>query len=128
MSLPYIECGVDLPFFLEYVREDRTRPGAAGACSAGRFEEAVPVRSFHWAKGAAHFPRAVVVVDHVGPMWGSSPGWNVADEPLTVREIWTTVTDEHDSDASYAAIRDYIRTRRLAGQPEPPPGQIRARR
>jgi hypothetical protein len=52
----------------------------------------------------------------------------LADEPLTVWEIWTTVTDEHDSDASYAAIRDYIRTRRLAGQPEPPPGQIRARR
>ena len=31
------------------------------------------------------------------------------------------MTDEHDSDASYAAIRDYIRTRRLAGQLGPPP-------
>jgi hypothetical protein len=41
----------------------------------------------------------------------------LAGEPLTIWEIWTTVTDEHDSDASYAAIRDYIRTRRLAGQP-----------
>ena len=40
----------------------------------------------------------------------------LADEPLTIWEIWTTVTDEHDSDASYAAIRDYIRSRRLAGQ------------
>jgi hypothetical protein len=40
----------------------------------------------------------------------------LAGEPLTVWEIWTTVTDQHDSDASYAAIRDYIRTRRLAGQ------------
>ena len=48
----------------------------------------------------------------------------LADEPLTIWEIWTTVTDEHDSDASYAAIRDYIRSRRLAGQPGPPPGQI----
>jgi hypothetical protein len=48
----------------------------------------------------------------------------LAGEPLTVWEIWTTVTDEHDSDASYAAIRDYIRTRRLAGQLGPPPGQI----
>jgi Resolvase, N terminal domain len=45
-----------------------------------------------------------------------------AREPLTIWEIWTTVTDEHDSDASYAAIRDYIRTRRLAGQPGPPTG------
>jgi hypothetical protein len=40
----------------------------------------------------------------------------LAEEPSTVWEIWTTVTDEHDSDASYAAIRDYIRSRRLAGQ------------
>ena len=40
----------------------------------------------------------------------------LAGEPLTIWEIWTTVTDEHDSDASYAAIRDYIRSRRLAGQ------------
>jgi hypothetical protein len=38
----------------------------------------------------------------------------LACEPLTVWEIWTTVTDEHDSDASYAAVRDYIRNRRLA--------------
>jgi hypothetical protein len=37
----------------------------------------------------------------------------LAGQPLTVWEIWTTVTDEHDSDASYAAVRDYIRTRRL---------------
>jgi hypothetical protein len=37
-------------------------------------------------------------------------------QPLTVWEIWTTVTDQHNSDASYAAIRDYIRSRRLAGQ------------
>ena len=40
----------------------------------------------------------------------------LAGEPLTVWEIWTAVTDEHDSDASYAAVRDYIRGRRLAGQ------------
>ncbi len=52
----------------------------------------------------------------------------LADQPLTIWEIWTTVTDEHDSDASYAAIRDYIRTRRRARQPGPPPGQIAARR
>lgn len=52
----------------------------------------------------------------------------LAGEPLTIWEIWTTVTDEHDSDASYAAVRDYIRTRRLAGQPGLPPGQITTRR
>jgi hypothetical protein len=40
----------------------------------------------------------------------------LAGEPLTIWEIWTTVTDQHDSDASYAAVRDYIRRRRLAGQ------------
>jgi hypothetical protein len=44
----------------------------------------------------------------------------LAGEPLTIWEIWITVTDEHDSDASYAAIRDYIRSRRLAGQSGPP--------
>ncbi len=32
----------------------------------------------------------------------------------TIWEIWNTVTDENDSDVSYAAIRDYIRSRGLA--------------
>jgi hypothetical protein len=41
----------------------------------------------------------------------------LAGEPLTVWDIWTTVTDQHDSDASYAAIRDYIRSRR-PGHPD----------
>ncbi len=52
----------------------------------------------------------------------------LAGEPCTIWEIWTTVTDEHGSDALYAAIRDYIRTRRLARQPGPPPDQAIARR
>jgi hypothetical protein len=50
----------------------------------------------------------------------------LAGEPLTVWEIWSTVTDQHDSDAFYAAIRDYIRSRRLArqfGSPLPGPGR-----
>ena len=51
----------------------------------------------------------------------------LAGEPGTIWEIWTTVTDQHDSDASYAAVRDYIRTRRLASQPGLPPGQAGAR-
>jgi hypothetical protein len=47
----------------------------------------------------------------------------LADEPLTVWGIWTIVTDRHESDASYATIRDYIRSRRLAEQLRPhPPG------
>jgi len=59
----------------------------------------------------------------------------LASESRTIWEIWTTVTDEHDSDASYAAIRDYVRTRRLrqAGllpgshsTPEDTPAQQRA--
>jgi len=41
----------------------------------------------------------------------------LAGEPLTIWEIWTTVTDQHDSGASYAAIRDYTRSRRVARQP-----------
>ena len=52
----------------------------------------------------------------------------LAGEPLTICEIWTTFTDEHDSDASYAAIRDYIRSRRLATQPGLPSDQVTTRR
>ena len=50
----------------------------------------------------------------------------LASESRTIWEIWTTVTDEHDSDASYASIRDYVRTCRLRqagllpGGPSPP--------
>jgi hypothetical protein len=44
----------------------------------------------------------------------------LAGEALTIWEIWTTVTDEHGCDASYAAVRDYTRSRRLAGQPGSP--------
>ena len=40
----------------------------------------------------------------------------LAEETLGIWEIWTIVTDQHDSDASYAAIRDYVRSRRLEGQ------------
>lgn len=48
----------------------------------------------------------------------------LAGEPLTVWEIWTAVTDQHDSDASYAAIRDYIRRRRRAGAVRPRETQL----
>jgi hypothetical protein len=35
----------------------------------------------------------------------------LAGEPLTIWKIWTTVTDEHDSDASYAARHHHVRWR-----------------
>ena len=73
-----LECGADLRFSLEYVREDGTRaPGAAGGVPAGRFEEAVPVRSFHWAKGAAHFP---------GLWWSSTTSAHVGFESWLERD------------------------------------------
>ena len=56
-GFPWSTCG----------RTGRGHREPLAACAAERFEEAVPVRSFHWAKGAAHFPGLVVVVDHVGP-------------------------------------------------------------
>ncbi len=48
----------------------------------------------------------------------------LADEPRIIWEIWTTMIDEHDSDASYAAIRDYIQARRLARKPGLPTDQM----
>lgn len=36
---------------------------------------------------------------------------SLLDQNLTAWEIWTRVVDEHDADASYATVRDYIRTR-----------------
>jgi hypothetical protein len=57
---------------LEYVRGDATRHREPLAvCAAERFEEAVPVRSFHWVKGAAHFP---------GSWWSSTTSAHVGFE------------------------------------------------
>jgi hypothetical protein len=47
----------------------------------------------------------------------------LAGQARTFWEIWTTVTDEHDSDASYMTVRDYIRSSRLARQLGPPPAE-----
>jgi hypothetical protein len=62
--------GVDLRFSLEYVRGDGARHREPlTACAGGRFEEAAPVRSFRWAKGAAHFPGlwwSSTTLGHVG--------------------------------------------------------------
>jgi hypothetical protein len=68
----------DLLFSLEYVREDgdrRREPLAA--CAAERFEEAVPVRSFRWTKGTAHFP---------GSWWSSTTGEHVGFESWLERD------------------------------------------
>ena len=70
--------GVDLRFSLEYVRGDGTRHREPlAACAAERFEEAVPVRSFRWAKGAAHFP---------GSWWSSTTGEHVGFESWLERD------------------------------------------
>ena len=71
--------GVDLRFSLEYVQGDGTRRWEPlAACAAGRFEEAAPVRSFHWAKGAAHFP---------GSWWSSTTGEHVGFESWLERPV-----------------------------------------
>jgi hypothetical protein len=62
-----LEYGSELRFSLEYVQDDGClRREQLVECAAGRFEDVVPVRSFRWAKGAAHFPGFLVVVDHRG--------------------------------------------------------------
>src|SRR6266851_7148583 len=73
----------DLRFSLEYVREDgirRREPLAV--CAAERFEAAAPVRSFHWAKGAAHFP---------GLWWSSTTSAHVGFESWLERDLIRTL-------------------------------------
>jgi hypothetical protein len=70
-------CDADLRFSVEYVRQDgmaRRVPLAVGA--GERFEDAVPVRSFRWAKGSAHFPGFYPGHRPRWCMWVSSRGWN----------------------------------------------------
>jgi hypothetical protein len=67
-----LRCSADLRFSVEYVREDGTRcRELLPVCAAERFEDAVPVRSFHWAKGAVHFP---------GSWWSSTTSAHVGFE------------------------------------------------
>jgi hypothetical protein len=73
-----LEFGADLQFSVEYLRVDGTRDREPlAACTAERFEEVPPVRSFHWAKGAAHFP---------GSWWSSTTSAHVGFES------WLNVT------------------------------------
>jgi len=72
-----LDCGSGLRFSLEYVQEGCVRREQLAECAAGRFEDAVPVRSFHWAKGAAHFP---------GSWWSSTTGDHVGFESWLERD------------------------------------------
>jgi len=70
--------GADLRFLLEYVRADGTRNREPlAACATERLEDALPVRSFRWAKGASHFP---------GSWWSSTTGEHVGFESWLERD------------------------------------------
>jgi hypothetical protein len=71
-------CGAELRFWVEFVREDGTvRRVPLAVCAGERFEDAVPVRSFHWVKGAAHFP---------GSWWSSTMRAHVGFESWLERD------------------------------------------
>jgi hypothetical protein len=73
-----VSCSADLGFWLEFVREDGTGCRQPLGVSAGeRFEDAVPVRSFAWAKGAVHFP---------GLWWSSTMSAHVGFESWLERD------------------------------------------
>ena len=73
-----LDYGSELRFSLEYVQDDGClRREQLAECAAGRFEDAVPVRAFHWAKGAAHFP---------GSWWSSTTGDHVGFESWLERD------------------------------------------
>ena len=70
--------GAGLRFFLEFVGVDGTRRREPlAACVTERLEEALPVRSFQWAKGAPHFP---------GSWWSSTTGDHVGFESWLERD------------------------------------------
>jgi len=58
--------GAGLRFFLEFTEAGGTaRQEALASCVTARFEDALPARSFQWARGALHFP---------GLWWSSTTG------------------------------------------------------
>jgi hypothetical protein len=76
-------CDAGLRFSVEYVGQDGTGHRVPlAACAGGRFEEALPVRSFHWAKGAAHFP---------GLWWSSTMSAHVGFESWLERDLIRTI-------------------------------------
>ena len=74
--------GADLRFFLEFVGADGTvHREPLAACVTARLEDALPVRSFQWAKGASHFP---------GSWWSSTTGDHVGFESWLERDLIRT--------------------------------------
>ena len=70
--------GADLRFFPEFVGADGTvHREPLAACATARLEDALPVRSFQWAKGASHFP---------GSWWSSTTGDHVGFESWLERD------------------------------------------
>jgi hypothetical protein len=70
--------GADLRFSVEFVGADGTRcREPLAACATARLEDALPVRSFRWAKGASHFP---------GSWWSSTTGDHVGFESWLERD------------------------------------------
>jgi hypothetical protein len=70
--------GADLRFFLEFREAGGTRRrDPLASCVTARLEDALPVRSFHWAKGASHFP---------GLWWSSTTGDHVGFESWLERD------------------------------------------
>src|SRR5260370_29414073 len=73
-----LEPGAGPCFFLEFTRADGTRRREPlAACAPERFESALPVRQFYWAKGALHFP---------GSWWSSTTGDHVGFESWLERD------------------------------------------
>ena|SRR6266567_4506681 len=74
-----LEPGVGARFFVEFVAADGTRRlEPLTACVTERLEDALPVRSFQWAKGTSHFP---------GSWWSSTTGDHVGFESWLERPV-----------------------------------------
>jgi hypothetical protein len=73
-----LEPGAGLRFFLEFTRADGTQHRESlAACVTERFEYALPVRPFYWAKDSLHFP---------GSWWSSTTGDHVGFESWLERD------------------------------------------
>ena len=93
-----LEPGAGPRFFLEFAGADGARHRESlTACVTERFENALPVRSFQWAKGASHF---------AGSWWSSTTGDHVGFESWLERPV-----DRTNRGQSSAAIASGCRGR-----------------
>ena len=84
--------GADLRFFLEFTEAGGTRrQDPLASCVTARLEDALPVRSFQWAKGASHFP---------GLWWSSTTGDHVGFESWLERDHVMAMDFDPDITAS----------------------------